>query len=87
MVNEFHDTEFACAQLVPSGGDYTTAGGNFACATAGSQPGQTFVSGDAYLKAALDYSHSHLWRNVGSELSFLPALIILLHSGVISFLY
>lgn len=67
MINEFHDTEHACAQIVPSGGDYSTAGGNFACTTPGSVAGQTFVSGDAYLKAALDYSHSHLWRNVGSE--------------------
>lgn len=67
MTNEFHDQEFACAQLIPSGGSYTTDGGNFACATAGSKAGSTFVNGDAYLKAALNYEHSHLWRNVGSE--------------------
>lgn len=70
MVNEFHDTEFACVggSLVPSGPSYSSSGGNFVCSVQGSVVGQTFVSGDSYLKASLNHSHSHLWRNVGSEL-------------------
>lgn len=66
MVNEFHDAEYECVTIVPSGGPYSTTGSNFACAVAGAVPGSTTVNGDAYLKAALDYEHSHLWRNVGS---------------------
>lgn len=64
--------------------DYTTAGGDSAFATAGSPLGLTFVSGDACLMAALDCTHSHLWRNYGSELSLLHAPQ---HRNVILFLY
>ncbi|KAF8314186.1 ABC transporter [Clavulina sp. PMI_390] len=77
MTNEFHDVEFSCAQIVPSGGSYTTAGDNFACAVQGAQAGQTTVNGDAYLSAALDYHHSHLWRNVGINLAFWIAFVFL----------
>lgn len=69
MTNEFHGARYACSEIVPSGGNYTlTSGNNFACTVAGAVPGSTTVSGDAYLKAALNYDHSHLWRNVGREL-------------------
>lgn len=67
MVNEFHDSEYECVTIIPSGGPYTTTGNTFACAVAGAVPGATTVNGDAYLKAALNYEHSHLWRNVGSK--------------------
>ncbi|CED83351.1 abc transporter [Phaffia rhodozyma] len=63
MVNEFHDTQFDCVgtTLVPFYG----VDGHFACTVQGSQTGEDFVTGDAYLQAGLNYRYSHLWRNVG----------------------
>lgn len=62
MVNEFHDTQFDCVgqSLIPAYG----TGNNFACSVAGSQTGEAFVTGDAYLAAQLEYSNGHLWRFV-----------------------
>ncbi|KAF8314175.1 hypothetical protein DL93DRAFT_2228010 [Clavulina sp. PMI_390] len=77
MTNEFHNVDFSCVQLVPSGGSYTTEGGNFACAVQGAQPGEAFVSGDAYLAVSMDFHHSHLWRNLGINIVFWIAFVCL----------
>ena len=42
----------------------------FICPIAGAKVGEAAVSGDAYLQASFQYSHSHLWRNVGILLGF-----------------
>lgn len=73
MINEFQGRNFTCvgANLVPSGEGYSTEGNdNFACTVAGSLTGQAYVGGTNYLKAALGYVPSHLWRNVGIIIGF-----------------
>jgi ATP-binding cassette subfamily G (WHITE) protein 2 (SNQ2) len=80
MSNEFHDTTFDCVggSLVPAYGQ----GNNFACTVQGSQVGEAFVTGDAYLEAALGYRHSHLWRNVGIIIALWIFLVAVTAAGV-----
>lgn len=80
MSNEFHDTTFDCVggSLVPAYG----TGDNFACTVQGSQTGEAFVGGDAYLQAALGYSNGHLWRNVGIIIGLWIALVAVTAAGV-----
>jgi ATP-binding cassette subfamily G (WHITE) protein 2 (SNQ2) len=68
MVNEFHNLELTCVppQLIPPYGNPANQG----CALPGSTPGTNIVSGEAYLQAQLNYSYSHLWRNVGIMFAF-----------------
>ncbi|KAF7560407.1 hypothetical protein G7046_g3742 [Stylonectria norvegica] len=66
LSNEFHNKIIPCTgvNLVPNGPGFA-AGASQACAgVGGAVPGQSFVTGDAYL-ASLSYGHSHLWRNFG----------------------
>ena len=66
MINEFHDRQFPCVNLVPSGPGYGDAGdGNQVCSTVGSVPGEPFVDGDAYLESAYGYDAANKWRNIG----------------------
>lgn len=65
--NEFHGQDLACVgpNLVPNGPGYIAGEGGQSCAgVAGARPGATSVTGDEYL-AAMSFSHSHVWRNVG----------------------
>lgn len=80
MSNEFHDTTFDCVggSLVPAYGQ----GNNFACTVQGSQVGEAYVTGDAYLEAALGYRHSHLWRNVGIIIALWIFLVAVTAAGV-----
>ena len=71
FVNELHGREFACSQLVPSGGQYTLTGDTFVCAIAGAVVGKTTVSGDDYLESQFQYSYSHIWRNLGFMFAFM----------------
>jgi len=68
MVNEFHNLELLCVppQLVPPYGNPENQG----CILPGAVPGSTVVDGEAYLYAQLQYSYSHLWRNVGIIIAF-----------------
>ncbi|KAF8321131.1 putative ABC multidrug transporter [Clavulina sp. PMI_390] len=77
LTNDFHNVDFSCVQIIPSGGPYSIAGGNFACAVKGAQPGQTFVNGDAYLNVAMNYHYSHLWRNVWINVVFWIVFVFL----------
>jgi ABC-type multidrug transport system ATPase subunit/ABC-type multidrug transport system permease subunit len=71
MVNEFHAQNGQCASIIPSGPGYENVSiENQVCAVNGAQPGQSFVSGDAYLSASFQYEYSHLWRNVGILIAF-----------------
>jgi ATP-binding cassette subfamily G (WHITE) protein 2 (PDR) len=66
MVNEFHNRNFTCNQFVPGGPGYENVGGlNVACMATGSVPGQTYVSGDAYITTSFEYQASNKWRNFG----------------------
>ncbi|KAI4728946.1 hypothetical protein E4T49_03351 [Aureobasidium sp. EXF-10728] len=67
MSTEFHDTQIPCVgpNLIPNGPGYGgNAGGQSCVGVIGAEPGDTSLSGDAYL-AGLSYSHSHVWRNFG----------------------
>lgn len=68
MVNEFHNLELLCLppQLIPPYGDTANQG----CTLPGAVAGSTTVHGEAYLEAQLQYSYSHLWRNVGIIFAF-----------------
>ena len=68
MLNEFHNLELLCVppQLVPPYGGPENQG----CTLPGAVPGSATVSGEAYLKAQLGYSYSHLWRNIGIIFAF-----------------
>ena len=68
MVNEFHNLELLCVppQLVPSYGNPANQG----CTLPGAIPRSLVVDGETYLHAQLEYSYSHLWRNVAIILAF-----------------
>ncbi|KAL5042237.1 hypothetical protein BDW71DRAFT_211366 [Aspergillus fruticulosus] len=71
MINEFHDREFACSVVVPSGPDYAAIGiNNRACAEVGGAVGSTIIHGDSYINEKFNYHHSNKWRNVGILVSF-----------------
>lgn len=66
MVNEFHNRNFECNMYVPTGPGYEDVSGlQRACSSVGSVPGQTFVSGDAYITSAFNYQAKNKWRNFG----------------------
>lgn len=67
MANEFKDTVIPCAfnNLIPNYLPQYLDAAHQACAgVPGAAPGATSVRGEDYL-AALSYSPSHIWRNVG----------------------
>ncbi|OJJ38758.1 hypothetical protein ASPWEDRAFT_48910 [Aspergillus wentii DTO 134E9] len=74
MINEFANLTYDCSlkDLVPSGPDYTNVA-NQVCAVVGSEPGQKFVSGMAYIKAQYGFEQSNLWRNLGINAAFFIA--------------
>ncbi|KAK9454599.1 ABC-2 type transporter-domain-containing protein [Dipodascopsis uninucleata] len=68
LVNEFHGREMKCDTLVP---DIEGASlENQACAVPGAVTGRSYVSGEDYLAAQLDFWYVHLWRNFGIILGF-----------------
>ena len=80
MVNEFHKLELLCVppQLIPPYGNLANQG----CALPGAVPGSTTVDGEAYLHAQLNYSYSHLWRNVGVIVAFWAFFVLMTLSGL-----
>ncbi|KAH6984470.1 ATP-binding cassette transporter [Ilyonectria sp. MPI-CAGE-AT-0026] len=73
MVNEYSGRNFECSSYIPSYGIPGTT--NVACGAIGAVPGQTSVTGDAYIGSAYSYYRSHKWRNIG----ILIAMTILNH--------
>ncbi|KAA8901298.1 ABC-2 type transporter-domain-containing protein [Sphaerosporella brunnea] len=78
MVNEFSGQNYPCMSYVPSSLDgalpeYDMPGNSLShiCSYTGSVPGQTYISGDAFIEASYNYRHSHLWRNLGIEFAFM----------------
>lgn len=80
MVNEFRDLKLLCIapELIPPYGNPVNQG----CALPGAVAGSTTVSGDAYLQAQLNYSYSHLWRNVGIIIAFWAFFVIMTLFGM-----
>ena len=68
MVNEFHNLNLTCVppQVIPPYGNPANQG----CTLPGATAGSTYVNGEAYLKAQLNYSYDHLWRNVAIVIAF-----------------
>ncbi|OAQ96906.1 hypothetical protein LLEC1_06533 [Akanthomyces lecanii] len=66
LSNEFHDKIIPCVgnNLIPSGPSYGDAQSQSCAGVGGAVPGQTYITGDAYL-SSLSYNHDHLWRNFG----------------------
>lgn len=75
MINEFSGQNYECANFVPTGPGYDTAGLTRVCSTVGSQPGQSFVSGDAYINSSFQYYASQRWRNFGILIAFMIGLM------------
>ncbi|KAF9895076.1 hypothetical protein FE257_004705 [Aspergillus nanangensis] len=72
LVNEFRNRNFTCVSFVPSGPGYDNVDPiNQICTTVSSTPGSLDINGDAYLLTAYEYSHSHLWRNLGIIITFM----------------
>ena len=66
MINEFHNRDFPCSVIVPSGPNYSSAAPDQkVCTTVGSVAGATLVNGDNYINTSFSYYRSHLWRNLG----------------------
>lgn len=82
MANEFSGLEIACQPpfLVPQGPGASPQ--YQSCTIQGSQPGQTTVSGDDYIRVAFQYSRSHLWRNFGFMLAFFFFFVALTAIGM-----
>ena len=70
MANEFNSLEIQCGPpyLVPIGPDARPQ--YQSCLIQGSKPGQTTVSGAAYIETAYGYTRAHLWRNLGIIIGF-----------------
>ncbi len=82
MSNEFYNLELQCVPpfLVPQGpGAYSGASVVF---LAGSQPGSTLVSGEAYIESSFTYSRSHLWRNFGFLWAFFAFFLAITMIGM-----
>ncbi|KAH6666409.1 putative ABC transporter [Halenospora varia] len=76
MINEFHNRTFSCAKFVPGGANYEGVGGlNRVCSAVASAAGASSVNGDAYIKSAFGYDHSHKWRNFGILIAFMIGLM------------
>ena len=72
MVNEFHNRNFTCSQYIGTG---SLARGERVCSAVGSQPGQSYVSGDHYINSAYSYYFSHKYRNIGIIFAFMIFLM------------
>ncbi|KAG9514537.1 putative Brefeldin A resistance protein, partial [Aureobasidium melanogenum] len=66
LSNEFYGKVIQCVgpNLVPSGPSYGSAANQACTGVRGAPIGATSVTGEQYL-ASMEYSRSHLWRNVG----------------------
>jgi ATP-binding cassette subfamily G (WHITE) protein 2 (PDR) len=83
FINEFSGQDFACTNFIPSGPGYEAVSVlQRACSTAGSIPGQDFVSGSAYLVASFGFIQSHRWRNFGILVVFLVLFFVLHLFGI-----
>ncbi|KAG8704963.1 hypothetical protein FRC08_001922 [Ceratobasidium sp. 394] len=84
MENEFYRISMSCdgSYIIPhnvgSMTKYPTSlGPNQVCTLLGASPGQSMVSGDAYIGASFQYKQSELWRNLGIVILYWVAFIIL----------
>ena len=71
MINEFHNRRFECATFIPSGDSYSNYSSAYkTCSAVGSEPGESYVLGDNFLKLSYSYEHKHKWRGYGVVLGY-----------------
>jgi len=70
MVNEFGNLSYTCSEsdLAPSGPGYASIAQQV-CAVKGAIPGESMVSGAAFVREEYGFYVSHLWRNVAINAS------------------
>ncbi|KAK4498394.1 hypothetical protein PRZ48_011052 [Zasmidium cellare] len=74
VINEFHNRNFTCSQIVPPYGSLSA--NTQVCSTVGSQPGLDVVEGDAFMQSSYQYYASHKWRNFGIMLGFMVFFMV-----------
>ncbi|KAK8855092.1 ABC-2 type transporter [Apiospora arundinis] len=74
IANEFHNRNIPCSTTIPSIG---REGDSWICSVVGAEPGQDFVTGDAYIATNYSYYYSHLWRNFGIMIAFWIAFLVM----------
>jgi ABC-type multidrug transport system permease subunit len=84
MENEFYRIDLQCVgnYIVPrnvgSITKYPTElGPNQACTLPGAIPGESLVTGDAYMFASFEYRQKEIWRNFGILVLFWLAFVVL----------
>ncbi|CCO36283.1 ABC transporter G family member 11 AltName: Full=ABC transporter ABCG,11 [Rhizoctonia solani AG-1 IB] len=84
MENEFYRIDMSCDgnYIIPHNvGDVTkyptSLGPNQVCTLLGASPGQSQVSGDAYMAAGYEYQKAHIWRNFGIVVLYWFGFIVL----------
>jgi ATP-binding cassette subfamily G (WHITE) protein 2 (PDR) len=79
FINEYKGRRFTCSSIIPSGPGYdNVSSSEQVCSVAGSLPGESDVSGEAYLKATYDFVMSRKWSNIGPIIAF-ALLFLALH--------
>jgi ATP-binding cassette subfamily G (WHITE) protein 2 (PDR) len=79
FINEYKGRRFTCSSIIPSGPGYdSVSSSEQVCSVAGSLPGESDVSGEAYLKATYDFVMSRKWSNIGPIIAF-ALLFLALH--------
>lgn len=69
IANEFHNRQFSCASFIPA---YSPRiGTSWICDAIGAVPGESMVSGDAFIETQYGYKYSHVWRNFGILIAFM----------------
>jgi hypothetical protein len=84
MENEFYRIDLQCVgnYIIPRNvGDLTKypteLGPNQACTLPGASPGNSLVSGDAYMATSFEYRQKDIWRNFGILVLFFVAFVVL----------
>ncbi|KAI0009296.1 ABC-2 type transporter [Xylariaceae sp. FL0662B] len=77
MSNEFYNIVLDCVPpfLVPQGPGASRE--HQSCTLRGSSPGDTTVSGAAYIQESFNYSRGHLWRNFGFLWAFFIFFLVI----------
>lgn len=70
IANEFHNRDFECTELIPSGPGYPESGDSVMCSVVGAKAGSNIINGDDYINISFSYYSSHRWRNWGILIGF-----------------
>jgi ATP-binding cassette subfamily G (WHITE) protein 2 (PDR) len=77
IINEFVGRDFPCSSFVPQGPGYDNLNPlERACSVQGSVPGESMVSGSAYISVMYGFLSSHKWRNFGIVVALTIAFMV-----------